>query len=304
MLSALKILVNSLAALRKHVTLALLLIALAAVALLARDYFTSRADRAQLAATLAAAQKTIDAATQSQSARDAQLNTTLAQITAAKEKVQTPAQAATAIEQDIPQIVAAQQKSADAPASPKPQPGDGGTMPSTPISIALSTTQSQPRQGTASTENLPSAASRSIFSALKSALEGKSATDGSSKHSASQSSDTQSSAGAAQATPPSSSATAGAAPPSSAPTATIALPQSALKPLADAIDDCQACAAKLSAAQGDLSDETSKYNAAVSQRDAAVKAARGTFWSRVRKAAEYLAIGAAAGAVVTLAAKK
>jgi len=83
-----------------------------------------------------------------------------------------------------------------------------------------------------------------------------------------------------------------------APPAIIRVPQADLKPLYDAVEDCEVCQAKLSAAQGDLSDEKTKFAAATAQRDAAVSAARGTFWTRARTAAKWIVIGAAAGAVL------
>jgi hypothetical protein len=85
---------------------------------------------------------------------------------------------------------------------------------------------------------------------------------------------------------------------SAAAPATIRVPQADLKPLYDAVEDCEVCQAKLTAAQGDLSDETTKFAAATAQRDAAISAARGTFWTRARTAAKWLIIGAAAGAVL------
>jgi hypothetical protein len=76
------------------------------------------------------------------------------------------------------------------------------------------------------------------------------------------------------------------------------VPQADLKPLFDAVEDCKICQAKLAAAQGDLSDETTKFAAATAQRDAAISAVRGTFWTRARTAAKWIVIGAAAGAVL------
>ncbi len=72
------------------------------------------------------------------------------------------------------------------------------------------------------------------------------------------------------------------------PPAIIRVPQEDLKPLYDAVEDCQACQAKLTAAQGDLSDERTKFAAATAERDAAIPAARGTFWTRTRTAAKWI----------------
>jgi hypothetical protein len=83
------------------------------------------------------------------------------------------------------------------------------------------------------------------------------------------------------------------------PPAIIRVPQEDLKPLYDAVEDCEACHAKLAASQGDLTDERAKFAAATAQRDAAISAARGTFWKRTRTAAKWIIIGAAAGAVLS-----
>ncbi len=80
------------------------------------------------------------------------------------------------------------------------------------------------------------------------------------------------------------------------------IPAEDLKPLFDFVIDCKACQAQLSAAQGDLTDERAKNAALVTERDAAIKAAKGGgFWRRVRRAAKWFAIGAAAGAVAAAA---
>jgi hypothetical protein len=80
--------------------------------------------------------------------------------------------------------------------------------------------------------------------------------------------------------------------------ATVQIPQADLKPLYDAAEDCRACQAKLSTAQADLVDEKSQLTAVTAQRDAALKLARGgSFWTRTKRAAKWLLIGAAAGAI-------
>jgi len=81
------------------------------------------------------------------------------------------------------------------------------------------------------------------------------------------------------------------------------IPSADLKPLYDFTLDCQACQAKLAAAQGDLADEKSKSSALIKERDQALKIARGgSVWRRVARAAKWFAIGAAAGAVAAKAA--
>jgi hypothetical protein len=81
------------------------------------------------------------------------------------------------------------------------------------------------------------------------------------------------------------------------------IPGADLKPLYDFTLDCQACQAKLAAAQGDLADEKSKSSALIKERDQALKIARGgSVWRRVARAAKWFALGAAAGAVAAKAA--
>ncbi|HEY4838016.1 MAG TPA: hypothetical protein VIH72_05390, partial [Candidatus Acidoferrales bacterium] len=111
-------------ALRRHAILFLLGVTIVALALLGRSWLDAHDASMRLQATLAAQQKTITDADQRQTARDAQLTQTLAQIAAAEKKVQTPAQAATALTQAIPQLIAG-------------EPG-GQTLPS-PITIELPT---------------------------------------------------------------------------------------------------------------------------------------------------------------------
>ena len=84
---------------------------------------------------------------------------------------------------------------------------------------------------------------------------------------------------------------------------TILIPAEDLKPLHDFALDCQACQAKLTAAQGDLVDEKSKSSALTKERDQALKIARGgSAWRRIARAAKWFALGAAAGAVAARAA--
>jgi septal ring factor EnvC (AmiA/AmiB activator) len=84
--------------------------------------------------------------------------------------------------------------------------------------------------------------------------------------------------------------------------AQIIIPAEDLKPLHDFTLDCQACQAKLTAAQGDLADEKSKSSALTKERDQTLKIARGgSAWRRIARAAKWFAIGAAAGAVAAKA---
>ena len=81
------------------------------------------------------------------------------------------------------------------------------------------------------------------------------------------------------------------------------IPSEDLKPLYDFTLDCKACQAKLSATQGDLTDERKKTAALARARDDALRIARGgSAWRRIGRAAKWFLIGAAAGAVAAKAA--
>ena len=83
---------------------------------------------------------------------------------------------------------------------------------------------------------------------------------------------------------------------------TVALPSTDLKPLYDFALDCQACQAKLTAVQADLTDEKTKSAALTKERDAALQAAKGgSVLRRIARAAKWFALGAAAGAIAAKA---
>ena len=80
----------------------------------------------------------------------------------------------------------------------------------------------------------------------------------------------------------------------------VELPATDLKPLYDFALDCQACQAKLVAAQADLADEKAKSSTLAKERDEAVRVAKGgSALARVARAAKWFLIGAAAGAIVS-----
>jgi hypothetical protein len=82
----------------------------------------------------------------------------------------------------------------------------------------------------------------------------------------------------------------------------VIIPTEDLKQLYDFTLDCKACQAKLSTAQGDLTDEKSKTATLTKERDAAITAAKGgSVLRRITRAAKWLAIGAAAGAIAARA---
>ena len=76
------------------------------------------------------------------------------------------------------------------------------------------------------------------------------------------------------------------------------LPAADLKPLYDFAMDCKACQAKLAASQSDLNDEKVKTAALTKERDAAIRTAKGgSALRRIARAAKWLVLGAAAGAI-------
>jgi hypothetical protein len=88
----------------------------------------------------------------------------------------------------------------------------------------------------------------------------------------------------------------------SKPRAQAVIPAEDLKPLYDFTLDCKACQAKLAASQGDLTDEKAKTVVLTKERDEAVRAAKGgNILQRAARAAKWLAIGAALGAVASRA---
>ncbi|MFZ0821756.1 MAG: hypothetical protein WAM91_16955 [Candidatus Acidiferrales bacterium] len=366
------------AALKRHATLLLFAVALAAAALLVHSYLDARKSAAQLAATLAAQQKIISDADARQSARDAALSQSLAQIDALKRAVQTPQQAGAALAQSLPQFIAGSLPTN----SPVTQSGAAPNLPSLPaplqfipypnasaaspnnsanaapatqqgtvapgqISASPATTPAIPPQqnvvipsgarslrpdnpvgtkdpsaagtsganGSASSSASPPAQNLGMLSSLKSEISNLKLIHPITPPSAPQQGSAASSradtlvgvpsVNAAQQGTAASGNSAPSAP--SSPQAgsavtplpgSICIPPDDLKPLYDSIENCEACAAKLTAAQADLSDETTKFTAASTERDAALRAARGTFWTRTARAAKWIAIGAAAGAVL------
>jgi hypothetical protein len=397
-------LASALDALRRHAVLFLLGVTIIALVLLGRSWLDAHDSSMRLQATLAAQQKTITDADQRQSTRDAQLTQTLAQIAAAKEQVQTPAQAAAALTQAIPQLIArgpsgqtlpspitielppatgaaksAAQKSGIANSSTQngnasaitgdvvaqfgaalaSATNSGGATQNSANGSATSASSTATNSATNTDSSVkPSATIKYPWTALKLELTklgighatpmpankdlenqkgssasrqgsttGKNSTGSTSSQSAASASgnsatqaasntqtnslpaSTERSASSTQinsATQLNSATQSGvnaqdnssSTQTSAPPPAIIRVPQADLKPLFDAVEDCQVCQAKLAAAQGDLSDETTKFSAAAAQRDAAISAARGTSWTRARTAAKWMVIGAAAGAVL------
>ncbi len=87
------------------------------------------------------------------------------------------------------------------------------------------------------------------------------------------------------------------APDKSAGSPVAQMPVEDLKPLFDFVQDCRACKVQLAAAQANRADDQTKLAALTTERDAAVKAAKGGgFWVRLRRGAKWFLIGGAVGA--------
>jgi chemotaxis protein histidine kinase CheA len=280
-----------LATLRRHALLFLFLLTAAALAFLAHDWLAQHDARLKLESTLAAQQKIVTDADQRQSARDAQLTQSLSQIAALKKSVQTPQQSAAAINQALSQLVATSSNGQPLPA---------------PIEIDLPTAPAiatSPANSDSVLTNL-----KSQISNLKSpsgipSPQGTATQQGSSQQGSAPQGTSASAKLVPQASVPAhSNHDASASPQSTAPPpAILRIPQNDLKPLFDTIEDCQSCRAQLTNAQADLTDERTKSAALTAQRDAALKSAHGTLWTRIRHNAKWFIIGAAAGALLSRA---
>jgi len=91
-------------------------------------------------------------------------------------------------------------------------------------------------------------------------------------------------------------------PPGDTPLTTLSIPQPDLIPLYDQLQDCRASGDQNDALKKDLSDEKKRSAALQRERDAAVAAAHGgAFFTRVKRAAKWFALGVVAGAAVAAA---
>jgi len=94
-------------------------------------------------------------------------------------------------------------------------------------------------------------------------------------------------------------------PPGETPSTTLSIPQPDLVPLYDDLQDCRAASIQSDALKKDLSDEKTRYASLQHERDAAIAVAHGgTFLVRLKRAAKWFAIGAAAGAAAAAMARR
>lgn len=255
---------------RRTIEIVAFLAALLLAALALHAWLASRNEQVRLQSTLDAQKKIIDAADARESGRNANLSDALAQIAAIKRTVQTPEQ----IVRDLSTYLSL------------PQPIKLVTPGAAGATIGDVTTAGKPSgQGT-------------ILQPRDGAKD-DSAQQGNSQSSSSEASSNP----AANPLPDAPSATeASSCDPAAGCVAQI--PAADLKPLDSYVQDCRACQDQLSVAKQNSADDALKIAALTKDRDAAVTAAKGgTFWRRLRRNAEWFAVGAATGFVAEHATK-
>ena len=242
----------------------------------ARSWLEAHDARLQMQATLNAQQQLIAAAQQREQQRATELKDTLAQIAELKRQVQTPQQ----IIRELPQYLALPHPIQLAPGGAVQPPFPGGT---------------HAQQGSGAGAVAPAPASLPDAQAHPTNAPAQSAASTSASDNSN--------------VPPASKASAPASPGANVPVQsgasaapTVEFPVTDLKPLYDFVQDCRACKAQLDAARADLTDERARSAALAKERDAAIKAAKGSFWSRLTRNAKWFAVGAGAGFVLSRAA--
>jgi hypothetical protein len=243
---------------RRTIEIAAFCVALLVATMAVHAWLASRDEQQRLASTLAAQKQLLDAADTRERTRQSALDDTLAQIENLKRATQTPAE----ILRDLPKYLSLPQPITLAPAaSPGVAPAKQGTDDSTKIVIP----RSREEPG-----DLSGAPSTTIPLPLTNGARGQQEPSG---------------ASVAPATHDL---------PSSPP---AQIPSADLKPLYNYVQDCRACQAELAAARQNATDEAAKIAALTQERDAAITAAKGgNLWRRLRRNAEWFAVGAAVGA--------
>jgi hypothetical protein len=91
-------------------------------------------------------------------------------------------------------------------------------------------------------------------------------------------------------------------PPEDPASTSISIPQPDLVPLYDDLQNCRATGLQNDSLNKDLTDEKTRSEALLKEKNAALAAARGgTFLSRLKRATKWFAIGIAAGAAISAA---
>ena len=235
--------------------------AIIAVPLIVYSWLESRADRAQLQATLAAQQQMIDLAESREHESAAELKISLDQIAALKRQVQTPAQIISSLPQYLP---------LPEPITLEPAPRASTQQSSESISSAL-----RPQRGIAAEKGTVASTAPRSSDSHGTFLPDSPAKDAAPPRDAQSPDQLATSSGNAE------------------------IPDADLKPLYDFVQDCRACQAQLAAANANLTDEQARSAALARERDAAVTAAKGGgFLRQLKRDAKWLTIGAVAGVVL------
>jgi len=255
---------------RRTIEIAASIAALLLAALALHAWFASRNEQQRLQSILDAQKKIFDAADARETARNDNLTDALAQIAALKRTVQTPEQ----IVRDLTKYL------------PLPQPIKLITPDMAKATVAPATTPGKaPEQGTG----------LQIQEGAK---------DKDTQKAISQFPPSEASSNPAANPLPDALSTAASSSCDPAAGCLAQIPAADLKPLDNYVQDCRACQDQLSAAMQNSADDAVKIAALTKDRDAAITAAKGgTFWRRLRRNAEWFAVGAAAGCVASHAAR-
>jgi hypothetical protein len=261
---------------RRTIEIAAFCVALLLGAMAVHAWLASRDEQRRLASTLATQKQLLDAADARERTRQSALDDTLAQIENLKRATQTPAQILRELPKylSLPQPITMAPTAANGSATPANRQGSGQSATRTvqPESAAAE----EPKGPTGTDDRPPTGAGKPTLPPQDVAQ------------------------APAQVKIPQRPSTVPAASSQTCDPAgncSAQIPSADLKPLFDYVQDCRACQAQLAAAKQNTSDDATKIAALTRERDAAVTAAKGgTFWRRVRRNAEWFAVGAALGA--------
>jgi type II secretory pathway pseudopilin PulG len=274
---------------RRTIEIATFCIVLLIGAMALHAWLASRDEQQRLASTLAAQKQLLDAADARERTRQSALDDTLAQIENLKRETQTPAQ----ILRDLPKYLSLPQPITMTPANGQgiDQSAKGGSQPS-----STAATEEPKNQTEAQGQGLAKDDARTEPSDLPGSTYRRPGSRTLLPQAVAQAAGPQ--------RPPAD--TAGLSPScDSAGNCAAQIPSADLKPLYDYVQDCRACQAQLAAAKQNSSDDAAKIAALIRERDAAITASKGgTFWRRLRRNAEWFAVGAALGAAAGYKASK
>jgi hypothetical protein len=273
---------------RRKIEIAAFCVALLLGAMAVHAWLASRDEQQRLASTLAAQKQLLDAADARERTRQSALDDTLAQIENLKRETQTPAQ----ILLDLPKYLSLPQ-----PITMTPAAGQGTRKSAKGAAPLESAAVEESKDGVGRPNSSPTKSDgREAPSDLPSSADGRPRSPTLLPQNVAPFAGPQ----RTPASPVVSSQTC-----DQAGNCAAQIPSADLKPLYDYVQDCRACQAQLAAAKQNASDDVTKIAALARERDAAVTASKGgTFWRRVRRNAEWFAVGAALGAATGYKASK